>query len=376
MEKALGKVLHFSGLNGLRAIAAIAVLFSHTTQRLTDFGLDSYIFGTRTDGKPASTLLAQFGVTIFFVLSGFLITYLLLQEKQYGEINIRHFYVRRILRIWPLYYLYLVLSLLTCLIFNVTFGIDILLFYVFLMANIPFILGTTFPFLGHYWSLGVEEQFYSFWPWVVKKRQDLLRTTVLLAVFIFSLKCCFKFYDLYLCNGEVHLPYLAVHVTRFHCMLMGAVAAILFFQRNELFLRLTNSLPMQMLALGIIFLAAINKFHVASFIDNELISLVAVVLIIGQVQKVNRVVNLENHLFDQIGKVSYGIYVFHPLIIYYLSKIISFNNASSPSNYFMVYLSVLISTLIVAFISYHFFEIKFLRLKGKYSAIKSSGTVG
>src|SRR4051812_16240676 len=102
------KVLHFSGLNGLRAIAAIAVVFAHTTTGLYSFGLDCFIFGKYPDGNPKSTLLAGFGVSIFFALSGFLITYLLLEEKRQKEINIKNFYIRRILRIWPLYYLYFI----------------------------------------------------------------------------------------------------------------------------------------------------------------------------------------------------------------------------------------------------------------------------
>jgi peptidoglycan/LPS O-acetylase OafA/YrhL len=100
------KVLHLRGLNGIRAIAAVAVLISHISLALPLFGLDPLF--TDKKGEPAGVLMASYGVTMFFVLSGFLITYLLLQEKEIQQIHIRHFYFRRILRIWPLYYLFLV----------------------------------------------------------------------------------------------------------------------------------------------------------------------------------------------------------------------------------------------------------------------------
>lgn len=102
------KIIFLPGLNGLRAIAAIAVVISHITLIFSTFGSDFKLFGSDDKGNPNAYLLASYGVTIFFVLSGFLITYLLILEKEKKPINIKSFYIRRILRIWPLYYFYLV----------------------------------------------------------------------------------------------------------------------------------------------------------------------------------------------------------------------------------------------------------------------------
>lgn len=71
----MSKVLHFKGLNGLRAFAAIAVVISHITLDLGKFGLIDTIFGSDSNGNPKGLLLASYGVSIFFALSGFLITY-------------------------------------------------------------------------------------------------------------------------------------------------------------------------------------------------------------------------------------------------------------------------------------------------------------
>ena len=84
--------VHLKGLNGLRAIAALGVVIAHTAVIKLEFG----------DLIP--TGLTSNAVTIFFTLSGFLITYLLFLEKEKKEINVKKFYLRRILRIWPLYF--------------------------------------------------------------------------------------------------------------------------------------------------------------------------------------------------------------------------------------------------------------------------------
>jgi len=119
-----------------------------------------------------SAYLGAFGVSIFFVLSGFLITYLLLEEQQEAPIRIRHFYLRRILRIWPIYYLLVVLGFFVIPhldFFQVpTYSSDMgdslhrLLLFVGLAANVAFVYLPTVPFANVLWSVAVEEQFYLF----------------------------------------------------------------------------------------------------------------------------------------------------------------------------------------------------------------------
>lgn len=146
--------IYFSGLNGIRAIASIAVVISHITLALGTFGLDPFVFGKAKDGTPKGLLLAGYGVTMFFVLSGFLITYLLQVEKQKNDINIYKFYMRRILRIWPLYYLYMLIVFVWITMMQSGAPFSTWFFYLFYMANIPFMMGSSIGLLAHYWSLG------------------------------------------------------------------------------------------------------------------------------------------------------------------------------------------------------------------------------
>src|SRR5690242_9808502 len=94
--------VYFPGLNGIRAIAAMLVIFAHVNEFAYLFKLSE--FYTKID-------IGAVAVTIFFVLSGFLISYLLIEEsQQFGKISLPKFYARRIFRIWPLYYAIILFS--------------------------------------------------------------------------------------------------------------------------------------------------------------------------------------------------------------------------------------------------------------------------
>lgn len=366
------KTVYLPGLNGLRALAALAVVISHITLGLGEFGLNSKILGTDRDGNASGLLLAGYGVTIFFTLSGFLITFLLLKEKEMtGYVRVKDFYVRRILRIWPLYYLYFLVCIVTILSYGISFSKNSIPFYVFLAANIPFILGKTLPFLAHYWSLGVEEQFYLFFPQLAKQsNKNLLKMAVALIVILLSIK--FFFWVLYR-KYDLELPFLSLSVTRFHTMLIGVVGAILYYyKQNRFFLLATNKLT-QICSWACIFLVAINKFHVISAIDNELISVVSLFLIMGQVTKRNSLINLENKACDFIGKISYGIYVIHPILIFYFARLLG-HFTETIANYLLLYFLLISATIFLAYLSYEFYEKKFLKAKAKYTTVKSANT--
>ena len=93
----------------------------------------------------------------------------------------------------------------------------------------------------------------------------------------------------------------------------------------------------------------------------------------GQVTKKNNIINLENKPLDFIGKISYGIYVIHPLVIFLFYKILG-HLSDSLLNYVLVYVLVTVTTILISYLSYEYFEKRFLKLKLKYTTIKSSST--
>lgn len=364
------KVTYLPGLNGIRAFASIAVVVSHITLGLKEFGLNPFIFGTYDDGNPRTLDLAGYGVSMFFALSGFLITYLLCKEKEIIQVNVKKFYLRRILRIWPLYYAYFFLCLVTYYVYSIDYNNESTLFYLFYSANIPFVIGGTLPFLGHFWSLGVEEQFYLFWPWLNKlKLKQIALISSLGVILLIGVK---TYLHIFVPDTKLEL---FIHVTRFHCMMIGALGAIVYYTEFAPFLKIATNKIVQLICWSIMFLVLINRFHIASFIDNEILTFVTVVIILGQATK-SSPISLENKLFDFLGKISYGVYVIHPLLIFLFSKVLKPTTQFETLNYILVYFTILVSTILLSHLSYKYFESSFLRIKEKkYSVVKSSGSM-
>ena len=230
----------------------------------------------------------------------------------------------------------------------------------------------TLPFLAHYWSLGVEEQFYLFFPQMAKLPNNQLFKISVGVVFVFLfLKFIFWILDR---KYGIHLPLLFIEVTRFHTMLIGVIGAILYYQKNLNFLAICTHKITQIISWIVILLIALNKFHIASIIDGELVSVITVFLIVGQITKTNNLINLENRLCDFIGKISFGIYVIHPILIFYFSKIIGRFESKTIINYLFIYTLITLTTILFAYLSYEFYEKRFLKLKSKYATIKSEDT--
>ena len=161
---------YFRNLDGIRFIGALMVIIHHIEQNKSVFGIRN----AWTNSVIQS--IGPLGVNLFFTLSGFLITYLLIHEYNSNKaIDIKSFYIRRILRIWPLYFLLIILGffLLPLVVpaeFNVfnlpNYGQRLLLFCTFL-PNVSYIVNGTTPFVHQLWSIGVEEQFYLVWPLLI-----------------------------------------------------------------------------------------------------------------------------------------------------------------------------------------------------------------
>jgi len=359
------KPIYLSGLNGLRAIAALSVVIAHVSEKgLADFGLP-FLF---------ELPMAGYGVTLFFVISGFLITYLLLKEKNTKQkIDIKKFYVRRILRIWPLYYLLLIVTLLYFLFLHKAGEIFVkeLWFYIFFAANIPFIFQNGILILVHYWSIGVEEQFYLIWPWLIRfARNKLLILSVIIFLILFTIKIALWFW-----LGTASYPYRFIMVTRFHCMMVGAIGAIVFFQQKMEIVNLLSNKFVQLISWILFILMGLNVIQIPAVIGQEIIAAASLSMILGQVTINNRLINLETKIFDFVGKISYGIYVIHPLIILILSGLYKNLNIYVGLRYLLVYSSVIAFTLLFSWIIYTYFEMPFLRLKKKHAIIQSSNSM-
>ena len=215
---------HYPALDGLRGVAILAVFFSHFGG-----GHKSTNFVIRTWSHIADA--GWMGVDLFFVLSGFLITGILLDTAN-REDKVRNFYARRALRIFPLFYGVLFGFLLLTPVLHLQWRAGHLLYFFYLSNMIPVLApGLPAPGTGvslvHFWSLAVEEQFYLLWPfvvWVAKDRTVLLRICLAIMVSALVLRIVL------LSFGVDPLIVYALLFTRADSLICGSALAILVRQ--------------------------------------------------------------------------------------------------------------------------------------------------
>ena len=364
--------IYFPGLNGLRFIAASVVIIFHLEHKKSLFSLTNYF------NIPFIHIIGDLGVTLFFVLSGFLITFLLLKEKdKTGTIVSKKFYIRRILRIWPLYYLIIFLGFLifphidflnipgkSQLIDTGNF-IQVSLF-TFFLANFGFILFGNLPFIDQTWSIGVEEQFYLIWPLIIKFFDKTLFFLITVIFTILILK-------IILFNLNYYLLFRILDHLRFGCMSIGGIFAFSLFHKKNIFLKIVFNKYIQFISIFIL-LIMLYKGYTFKYIHHELYSIFFAIIIINISSNKNTIVSLQNSVIDYLGKISYGIYMYHNIFVVISIKILIVNNFSSESIQFHIY-SYLITfslTIIFSAISYEVYEKYFIQKKSKFMVIKST----
>jgi peptidoglycan/LPS O-acetylase OafA/YrhL len=157
-------------------------------------------------------------------------------------------------------------------------------------------------------------------------------------------------------------------------MLAGALTATWYYNKNELFIRTTTNKILQLISWVGFGIIALNKFHFASVLDNELCAIITCIIIVGQIES-KGIINLENKFFDLVGKWSYGIYVIHPIIIFLFSTFLKNSTPYLFLNYLIVYGAIFGATLLLAGLSYRFYERPFLRLKiRRFTVVQSSNS--
>ena len=311
-------------------------------------------------------VLANEALTFFFCLTGFLISYILFSEKAFKSVNIRKFYLRRILRIWPLYYVYLLIVFGVLYAWGIEYQAKAVPFYIFFAGNFPFLFHFSIPLLGHYWTLGVEEQFYIFWPWLVKFTKRIIPLIIILIVFQVLWKLYFHYIDRHVLVKNL------ISINRFDCILIGALGAKLFFDQNKYFLALVDNKWVQLLAW--ITLIACLVFRFAWILDSEIYACIAIILMMGQIREKHPIINIEKKPLVFLGKISFSLYIFHPLLVFFAEHIFSQMPAGGIGKVFWIFVAITLPSLLLAWLSYRFIEFPFIQRKKKFMVVKSSAT--
>lgn len=375
---AIGNTKQFVALDGVRGLAILAVMVHHSTQLIP-------VHGPTAEGFRTFLFYGWTGVDLFFCLSGFLITHTLLESVQ-SKNYFSGFYGRRALRIFPLYYFVLTGILLLTLVVPVLsiatpIRADWKLYFVYLTNWLVLWKGTWRPnILGHFWSLGVEEQFYLVWPLCVflfsKKNLERLAVALSLSALIIRIYWV-----------SVHGPSQAVvmaTITRMDSLLLGGFAAVLYrnsriWQFRRWLLSIA-ALSLLLFAAGLIpngidYQSAIVYIQSAGF-TMLAIGFSALILYLavtdkstGWIQRMFRFGPLV-----KLGKYSYGAYVYHVpvLAVYHMALILLFAHLPVWFGRSILVAALDITALIwinyfIAKVSYEKFESRFLKLKTRFA---------
>ena len=250
-------------------------------------------------------IFGQTGVDLFFVLSGFLISTILLQSPHGDWHEIRNFYIRRTLRIFPLYYAYLIIS---------SFVAPVSLWYWFYLQNFPLASSTQHLIgPGHFWSLAVEEQFYLVWPFLILFWPRRWLAQAMWGSIAFAVICRIVL---------VHIPTISdfpLTFTRLDGLAAGSLLALGWHRRvlanRKIMFAVGAVLSLALLAYGAQASAGqglgwvqVTRYSASAGIYTCLMAL----LILTSGTIVHRL--LRSRPMRALGRVSYGLYVFHPFV--------------------------------------------------------------
>ncbi len=346
-------------ITGLRFVLASLVMIFHIPQFCQNRGFPFFNnFSIFNKGEEA--------VSMFFSLSGFLIIRQLYIEKSvFNSINLQHFFLRRILRIFPLYYLVLSFGLIYYRLILPYFGFDyqnnydlvkgLFLSYTF-FPNI-FALYKPGGIIEVLWSIGIEEQFYL----LIAPLIFVLPFKYILQFLLFFTMAYFILYfsDL--------LPFLEKYYMLFFYFSFSGLCSILL---------LNNKIGLQKFRVFffvifiLYFTTSIFKNNLSNMFYHLFSMLLFGFLLCVLVEKSIKV--LENKLLNHLGKISYGVYMYHAIMMqvagFIFLKFSVPSKISSLESILLFNLLVFTFTIITAHLSYKYFESYFLNLKKDYKA--------
>lgn len=361
----------FENLDSIRTIAFFSTFLAHA------FYADSadVLRGGAFQWAIKFREVFSFGVPIFFVLSGFLITFLMLKEQEeFGRFSLKKFYIRRLLRIWPVYYVVLLFGFVCFpLIRTYVLGVEMVetanpTLYVLFLSNFDQINQGVLPFgvgLGPTWSVGIEEQYYLVWPLLFllfsKKRFIFpILFIILLSLTINSVSLLPGKHTLY------SMIYLGV----------GALYAYLAYFHKAFIMKVVHvhRIVFVLVVTLLITLMFLSTKYSFPFVFILLISILIGYIIVYQCY--SKQLNLKTIPFiESLGKYTYGLYLYHVICNFIIHAVVDDVLKIQESSLTVIFVRPILSlglSLVLSYYSYHYYEKFFLRLKKKYSPVKTS----
>ena len=302
------------------------------------------------------------GVQIFFVLSGFLISYILIEEKKISnKLNLKNFFMRRVLRIWPLYYAMIFFAFITPYILKI-FSIESSdegyspnwLFPLLFLENYEMMFNNSFANVSPLrvmWSLCIEEHFYIIWGivfyFISNKNVPIF---LILSIFLsLVFRVIYNIYDISDLDINTNILYFSFG---------GIVAYLLSYQEKIInkFSQLSLFIKYVLVLFFIFLYFLLPSLNInTTVLEPLIISIITCTLIIFTLCDKNVIKISNKNIFSKLGKYTYGMYLFHTI---WINLILKFE-----ANFYLLFIYSLIATILSSIISFHLFENQFLKLK-------------
>jgi peptidoglycan/LPS O-acetylase OafA/YrhL len=365
-----GQVFYHPELDVLRFLAFLAVFIHHALPRDAALYTNSGIPHAVSQFIVAAKQAGAYGVDLFFVLSAYLITELLLREHaQRGSFSISAFYARRALRIWPLYFTFLALTVFVvpAMLPQDQFGtIYIISFALFAGNWVCATNGLPVSVASPLWSVSVEEQFYLAWPPLLR----LIGIARIKHLAIAMLLVAISTRVVLAATDVTHPAVWCNTIARLDSIALGAILAVALGGRAPQ-LKIATRLVLAGAAVATLLLVAtyLRQAGPSSVITYTATALAGVMLLLSVLQA--NASFLRRPVFSwlvYLGRISYGLYVFHLLALALVPQIV-IGYFGIPLNFELRVLLSFVLTVVFASASYTWLEQPFLRLKERFTRI-------
>lgn len=376
------KIQRFAGLDGLRFISITFVILHHLFTFKSNFGYTAFDY-------PILGVIGFYGIQFFFMGSGFLITYMLLHElKHTGSVSLKNFFVRRLLRIWPAYFLLIILALvfaykapffripaITEAYLNGNYILGNTLFFSFMPHLAPFVAPTA-PLIHHTYTIGIEEQFYFLWGILFYFfHKHMFRVFVGLLVCMPLLNVVHEhIYQYNKVNESAPrvFAYASSIITylkysRFSTFAIGALFGYAFFYQKQ-WINAFKKVYVQV-AVYALFVWSVYTNVQVPYLQHEYISTIMACIMLIATFKKESIVNYSAAWIEYLGKISYGIYLYHifaiVIAIHILQRLFHVEVNTFPQLLLLCTVTLLLS-IFFGQVSYQYFERYFLLLKKRF----------
>lgn len=362
------RVFYHPELDVLRFVAFLGVFLHHALPRDASVYVKSGFSPTLSEWLVTAKNAGAYGVDLFFVLSAYLITELLLREHATrGSFSISNFYVRRALRIWPLYFVFLAITVLVIPVIlpDDQFGTVYIVSFALFFGNwVCATNGLPFSVASPLWSISVEEQFYFAWPpllWFVGINR-IKHLALGLLVVALSTRIMLAAYDV------GHPAVWCNTVARLDSIALGALVAVYLGGRAPQFKTVARVL---LAGLGLITFLLVTRYlrqegptSVITYLGTAVASVMLLVAVLRS--EARALLQPPFSWLVYLGRISYGLYVFHLLALALVAKLLIVE-WGVPLNFEARVLVSFSLTVLLAVISYRWLEQPFLLLKKRFS---------